>query len=225
MSIDPVLDELKAGVKQFQTQLYPNLRETYQRAASEPQQPHTLFITCADSRIDAESITDSQPGELFITRNIGNMVPAYGEMLGGVSAVIEYAVSALKVKHIVVCGHMDCGAMKALVNPQAVAEMPTVKSWLTNAAAALSIARSLACEGEEPGVFMDRLTEQNVLLQLHHLRTHPSVAGAMASGSLTLSGWIYNIGSGDIRIAENGGSTFSSLALQSTVASSRPFHS
>ena len=93
------LDRLKDGIRYFQTEVYPAKAGTYVKAASEPQQPHTLFITCADSRIDAETITNSGPGDIFVTRNIGNMVPAYGEMLGGVSAVIEYAVSALKVKH------------------------------------------------------------------------------------------------------------------------------
>ena len=92
------------------------------KAASEPQRPHALIITCADSRIDPESITQSQPGDIFVTRNVGNMVPAYGEMLGGVSAVIEYAVSALKVQHVVVCGHSDCGAMKGLLHPEGAGE-------------------------------------------------------------------------------------------------------
>jgi len=209
---DAVLNELKTGIVQFQTKVYPPMQETYQVAASTPQQPKTLFITCADSRIDAETITSSGPGDLFTTRNIGNMVPAYGEMLGGVSAVIEYAVSALKVKHVVVCGHTDCGAMKALMNPEAVATMPTVKSWLTNAAAALSVTRSVIEKEELPSDFMPRLTEQNVLLQLQHLKTHPSVAGAMARGELTISGWVYDIGTGGIRISEDGGLDFHAVA-------------
>ncbi len=208
MAKDEVLDELKAGVVEFQTKIYPDMRDRYQQAVKEPQRPHTLFVTCADSRIDAESITQSGPGELFITRNIGNMVPAYGEMLGGVSAVIEYAVSALKVKHVVICGHSDCGAMKALINPEALEGMPTVGSWLKNAAAALSVTESLVAKDEHPGDFLHRLTEQNVLLQLQHLQTHPSVAGAMARDELTISGWIYDIGEGGIRIAEDGTRTF-----------------
>ncbi|NYF79280.1 carbonic anhydrase [Granulicella arctica] len=206
MAIDPVLNELKAGILRFQTNVYPSLEETYKKAVLAPQQPKTLMITCADSRIDIESVTQSGPGELFITRNIGNMVPAYGEMLGGVSAVIEYAVTALKVQHVVVCGHSDCGAMKALMHPEAVTAMPTVKSWLTNAAAALS--GTLAAKDEQPSDFLRRLTEQNVLLQLQHLQTHPSVAGAMARNELTISGWVYDIGTGDIRISEDGNRAF-----------------
>ena len=110
--MENVLAELKAGIRKFKREIYPPQAKTYRKAASEPQKPDALFVTCADSRIDPELITQSGPGELFVTRNVGNLVPAYGEMMGGVSAVIEYAVSALKVQHVVICGHTDCGAMK-----------------------------------------------------------------------------------------------------------------
>ena len=121
----------------------------FAQAASEKQSPHTLFITCADSRIDPIAITSSSTGEIFVARNIGNMVPAYGEMLGGVSAVIEFAVSSLGVRHIVVCGHTHCGAMQGLLDPESVAKMPTVKSWLRNAHAALSVAETLHEQDDE----------------------------------------------------------------------------
>ena len=206
--MDTVLQELKAGIRRFRTKVYPENEATYRKAVSEPQRPHALFVTCADSRIDPELITQSRPGDLFVTRNVGNLVPAYGEMMGGVSAVIEYAVSALKVQHVVVCGHSDCGAMKGLLNPEALATMPTVKSWLKNAHAALSVAESLAEPDEKPSDLMRRLTEENVLLQMQHLRTHPSVAGAMAREELTISGWVYDIGKGEVRITEDGGRMF-----------------
>src|SRR3984885_2961155 len=121
--MDPVLAELKAGIRRFQTEVYAEHEDFYLKAASEAQTPHALIVTCADSRIDIETITQSIPGDVFVTRNIGNMVPAYGEMLGGVSAVIEYAVTALKVQHVVVCGHTDCGAMKGMLNPQSLEKM------------------------------------------------------------------------------------------------------
>jgi carbonic anhydrase len=206
--VDDVLEGLKAGLRRFRTDVYPENEATYLKAVSEPQTPLALFVACADSRIDPEKITQSTPGDLFVLRNIGNMVPAYGEMLGGVSAVVEYAVSALKVKHIVVCGHTDCGAMAALIDPQAMAGMPAVKNWMNNAAAALSVARSLAEADEKSSVLKRRLTEENVLLQLQHLRTHPSVAGAMAREQLTMSGWVYDIGKGEVRISEDGGRVF-----------------
>jgi carbonic anhydrase len=206
--VDDVLEGLKAGLRRFRTDVYPENEATYLKAVSEPQTPLALFVACADSRIDPEKITQSGPGDLFVLRNIGNMVPAYGEMLGGVSAVVEYAVSALKVKHIVVCGHTDCGAMAALIHPEAIAGMPAVKNWMNNAAAALSVAKSLAEADEKPSVLKRRLTEENVLLQLQHLRTHPSVAGAMAREDLTMSGWVYDIGKGEVRISEDGGRVF-----------------
>jgi len=158
--MEDVLGQLKAGIRRFQTEVYPEQAETYRKAASEPQRPRALIVACADSRIDVESITQSGPGDIFVTRNIGNLVPAYGEMLGGVSAVIEYAVSALKVKHIVVCGHTDCGAMKALMHPEAIENMATVKSWMKNAHAALSVANSLAEKDERPSDMMKRLTRR-----------------------------------------------------------------
>lgn len=184
------------GFLQFSSEVYQEHRELFDSLKNQ-QNPQVLFITCADSRIDPTLITRADPGELFICRNIGNIVPAYGEMLGGVSAVVEYAVSALKVTDILVCGHSDCGAMKALRDPESaqLASMPTVQSWLRNAHAALSVVRA-----RHPEADGDRLThllvEENVLLQLQHLRTHPPVAAGLAAGTLRLHGCVYNIGSG-----------------------------
>lgn len=207
-----VLEQLKAGIRRFQTTVYPEQAEMYRKAVSVPQEPHTLFIACADSRIEPETITQTKPGELFVLRNIGNLIPAYGEMMGGVSAVVEYAVSLLKIKHIVVCGHADCGAMKGLLAPDSVTAMPAVKNWLKNATTAMSVAEALGAENEAPGTLMRRVTEQNVLLQIQHLRTHPSVAAAMARGELTVSAWVYEIGTGEVRISNNGSNEFVPVA-------------
>ncbi|MGH9597406.1 MAG: carbonic anhydrase [Edaphobacter sp.] len=212
--MDSVLQELKAGIRRFRTETYAKNKETYLQAVREPQRPHALFVTCADSRIDPELLTQSGPGDLFVMRNIGNLVPAYGEMLGGVSAVVEYAVTALKVQHVVICGHSDCGAMAALMQPESLTEMSAVKNWMNNAAAAMSVAKSMAKENERPGDFVKRLTEENVLLQLQHLRTHPSVAGAMAREELTISGWVYDIGKGEVRISEDGGRAFHRVRIE-----------
>lgn len=201
MQNDPALERLKAGIRRFQQETYPKYSQLYRVAASTPQRPHTLIITCADSRIDVETITASMPGEIFAARNVGNLVPAYGETMGGVSAVIEYAIDALKVQHAVVCGHMDCGAMKALqANDKHLDALPSVKSWLLNASAARSTAMSIDTKNGEHGITLRTLTEQNVLLQLAHLQTHPAVRGAMARGELTISGWIYDIASGNVLI-------------------------
>ena len=213
--MDIVLEQLKDGVRRFRAEVFPEREAVFREAATSPQRPHTLFITCADSRIDPSEITGAGTGEVFVTRNIGNMVPAYGEMLGGVSAVIEFAVCALRVRHIAICGHSDCGAMKALLEPTAVTGMPTVTSWLKNAHAALSVARTVAERRGDPDALLPTLTEQNVLLQLQHLRTHPSVAGAIAMGDLTLSGWIYDIGTGQVGIVEGHAETFTPVEIDS----------
>jgi carbonic anhydrase len=139
-------------------------------------------------------------------------------MMGGVSAVIEYAVSALKVKHIAVCGHSDCGAMKALQHPEDLETMATVRRWMRNAEAALSVADSLSGKDEKPSERLKRLTEENVLLQVQHLRTHPSVAGAVAREELTLSGWVYDIGTGQVRISANGERGFHPVSAETAKA-------
>lgn len=189
---------LMDGVRHFQEKAYPERVELFQKLAT-GQDPHTLFIACADSRIVPELITQTQPGELFVCRNIGNVVPAYGEMLGGVSAVIEFACEALEVSDIVVCGHSDCGAMRAMLNPDSdsLKRMPTVRSWLRNSEAARSVVAATQPDlaGDE---LVQALVEQNVRTQLSHLRTHPSVAGRLATGKVKLHGWVYSIGAGTV---------------------------
>jgi len=210
---DPVLERLKDGIRRFRAEVYPARAEQFETAMREPQAPHALVITCADSRIHPDTLTQSHPGELFVTRNIGNMVPAYGDMLGGVSAVLEFAVSGLKVRHIVVCGHSDCGAMKALVEPASVAAMPTVQHWLHNAHAALSVAQAKRTPEQTDAEFLQSLAQRNILLQMQHVRTHPSVAGAMARGALTISGWYYDIAKGRVLVCENEDEPFTEVTL------------
>jgi carbonic anhydrase len=213
MSEKDALEILKAGARKFHDEVYAKNTGQYQRAASVPQAPHTLVIGCADSRVDVEAITSSGPGQIFVTRNVGNMVPPYSGTPGGVTAVIEYAVAALKVKHVVVCGHSDCGAMKALLEPSATDDLPTVRYWLHHGQAALMVAESLARKSEQPIETLKRLTEENVLMQLAHLKTHPSVAGAMARRELTVSGWVYDIGTGVVSIAEDGSREFEPVVI------------
>jgi carbonic anhydrase len=193
------LERLLAGVRKFRREVYPSQKEMYEQVMREPQHPHTLIVTCADSRIDPEMLTQSSPGEIFVTRNIGNLVPAYGQMPGGISAVIEYAVTALEVSQVVICGHQDCGAMKGLLQPDSVARMPLVKSWLVNAEAALSVVEARNAAGAHKDM-LNELIEENVLLQMNHLRTHPLVAGKVAMGTLAISGWVYDIASGSVRV-------------------------
>jgi carbonic anhydrase len=214
MSIDSKqktsLDRLLDGVRKFQNEVYPKKRKAYEKAARMPQEPHTLVVTCADSRIDPETIIQAGPGDIFVTRNVGNLVPSYGDVVGGVSAVIEYAVMSLGVSQILICGHTDCGAMKTLLHPEKLAKVPIVKKWLRHAEAALSVTEALH---ENLGEYdtLERLIEHNVVLQMNHLRTHPSVAGRLAQGNLAVYGWVYEIGTGHVRIYDEASRSFAHL--------------
>lgn len=185
-----------AGVVRFQNSVYPEKKELFERL-SEGQSPEALFITCSDSRIETAMLTQTEPGELFICRNAGNIVPPHTTHTGGMTASIEFAVAALKVPHIVICGHTECGAMKGAMNPEGLNSLPHVKEWLNFSRAAVEVVRELAPEADE-GERMRLLLEQNVVLQLQHLKTHPSVAARLAKGDLTLHGWVYDIKTGGV---------------------------
>jgi carbonic anhydrase len=200
MSEEKPIRKLLEGVRRFQDREFPHEHEKFEALAT-GQDPHTLFITCADSRIVPEMITQTGPGDLFVCRNIGNIVPAYGEMLGGVSAVVEYACLALNVTEIVVCGHSDCGAMKGLLSPESTAHMPTVTSWLRNANAARSVV-NVTQPGLQGPAAVQALVEQNVRTQLGNLRTHPAVAARLADRSIDMHGWVYDIGTGTISVMD-----------------------
>jgi carbonic anhydrase len=201
---DAALKHIVDGFLHFHHDVFPQQEELFKKLAT-AQSPRAMFITCADSRIVPELITQSSPGDLFVTRNVGNVVPPYGQMNGGVSTAIEYAVLALGVQHIIVCGHSDCGAMKAVLAPETLASMPTVKAWLRHSEVALKVVEeNCGCSGHDT---LSILTEENVIAQLNHLCTHPSVAARVASGQLFIHGWVYDIESSAIRAydAKSGG--------------------
>lgn len=156
------------------------------------QQPRVLFITCSDSRVSPAHITQCDPGELFVIRNAGNLVPPPNG--GGESGTLEYAMTQLPIEHVVVCGHSDCGAMKGLFNTELPQVLPQVGAWLRNAEptrAALQNAPAL-----------ERLPlaiEHNVRQQLANLEGHPSVAAKLKQNAVTVHGWVYDIGSGVVR--------------------------
>jgi carbonic anhydrase len=182
------VDRILRGLSQFQKDIYPKHRDLFQRLAL-GQRPQALFITCADSRIDPCLLTQTKPGELFICRVIGNIVPPYPDAIGGVSATIEYAVGVLGVPDVIVCGHTDCGVMKGVLNPEALASLPSVSAWLNYAQAA---------RAAEPGGDLLKLAQANVVQQIENLKTHPSVAARLADGDLGLHGWMYHIGEGAV---------------------------
>lgn len=187
------------GVSRFQKELSPEQRATFKQLAG-GQNPLALFITCSDSRIDPNRITQTEPGDLFIVRNAGNIVPPHGAANGGEEATIEYAVAALKVRDIVVCGHTHCGAMKALIgDPASLDAFPSVRSWLGHAEATRWIVRDRYAGRDSPAL-LTAAVEENVLVQLDNLRTHPSVAAALARGEINLHAWVYCIATAEVRV-------------------------
>src|SRR5262245_33421181 len=172
------MEQLVQGIHQFQTSYFGSQQELFERLTAN-QAPMALFITCSDSRISPGLLMQTKPGDLFILRNAGNMVPPYGASKGGEEATIEYAVRALDVKHIIVCGHSHCGAIRALLNPEEAAEMPAVATWLSHAEATRRIIKENYSHLDQASMYKAAI-EEHVLVQLENLRTHPSVAARLA---------------------------------------------
>jgi carbonic anhydrase len=192
--MNPYLD----GYKKFRRDVYAHETDRY-RSMAKSQKPETLFITCADSRVVPQVFTQTKEGELFQCRVVGNLVPAHGNSAGGVTSAIEYAVMVLKVKYIVVCGHSDCGAMRAFAHPEKLAELKAVRSWIEHAESAVTTAKEhySHLEGDE---FVVALTKENIISQMQHLRTHPCVASRLRGGTLEIQGWYYDIGEGTVEV-------------------------
>jgi len=183
------MQDITDGVARFQRDVFPAKKELFAHLATH-HTPSTLFIGCSDARVVPELITGTEPGELFVVRTAGNLVPAYTPEADGISASIEFAVAALNVQDVIVCGHSACGAMTALAEGHDLTGAPAVASWLRHADA--SLART-ATAGD-----VDALVRQNVLAQLANLATHPSVARALAEHRIALHGWVYDIPTGRI---------------------------
>ena len=201
------MPKFATGVIRFQNKVYPQKKELFEKL-SKGQAPEALFITCSDSRIETAMITQTDPGELFICRNAGNIVPPHMMHTGGMTASIEFAVSALKVPHIVICGHTECGAMKGALNPEGLDSLPHVKEWLSYAKAAVDVVNEIAPADADEETRMKLLLEQNVILQIQHLKTHPSVAARLAKGNLVLHGWVYDIKTGGVNAFDEGENKF-----------------
>ena len=184
------------GIAAFQRDVFPKRKELFSKLAN-GQEPEVLFITCADSRVDPNLITQTDPGELFICRNAGNIVPPHFRQAGGVTASIEFGVAALNIPHIVVCGHTDCGAMKGALAPEGLDALPHVADWLSHSHAACATVKAKLGTTEGPEA-LRTMTEENVRLQMKHLQTHPAVAARLATGSIQIHGWVYDIESGTV---------------------------
>ncbi|MEO1982249.1 MAG: carbonic anhydrase [Fuerstiella sp.] len=191
------MQKLVDGIHRFQRDSFSKDEKLFETLVA-GQNPLALFITCSDSRIDPNRLTQTRPGELFIQRTAGNIIPPYGSVHGGEAATIEYAVSALKVKDIVVCGHSHCGAMSGLVEPAKVDPMTAVKAYLEHAEATRRIVEENYTHLTDPEERLTLTVEENVLVQLESLRTHPCVAAAVGRGDLKLHGWVYEFETGDV---------------------------
>jgi carbonic anhydrase len=191
------MQDIINGIRTFQRDVYPQYRELFGKLAA-GQSPEALVITCSDSRVDPFLLTQAQPGQLFVLRNAGNLVPKYDGFVGGVTATIEFAVVGLRVPNVVVCGHSGCGAITGLLHPEMLENMPNVQDWLRHHAE--PVREILAQAGRLGGPDeLAQAVDANVLVQLENLRTHPSVAEALATGRIKLHGWVYDIVSGEVR--------------------------
>jgi len=203
------LQRLIEGHKRFLKEIFPERRSHYHLLA-DSQAPQWLFITCSDSRIVPDLILQTEPGDLFISRSIGNVVPVSMSDVDGVAATIEYAVEVLKVPHVIVCGHSDCGAMKAALDRKAVDNLPKAKRWLHHVEGAFTHRQPLKAEDGEHAELCS-LIRGNVVAQMTNLKAQPAVAKAMAHGSLTVHGWYYDILSGRIEEYDEGERRFRAL--------------
>ncbi|SFH80857.1 carbonic anhydrase [Planctomicrobium piriforme] len=191
------MQKLLTGIHQFQEHVFASQQKFFERLA-DGQHPLALFITCSDSRISPNLLTQTKPGELFILRVAGNIIPPYGAVHGGEAATIEYAVSVLKVKDIIICGHSQCGAMGAILDGADLDKLPAVKSYLQHAESTKRIVTENYPHITDPAAKLSLTIEENVLVQLENLRTHPSVAAATGRGEVKLHGWVYQLHTGKV---------------------------
>lgn len=192
------MQKLEAGIHHFQATYFARNRKLFEQLATKGQRPETLFITCCDSRVVPNLITTTAPGELFIVRNVGNIVPnATRGVMGGVAAAIQYAVEVLDVGNVIVCGHTDCGAIAAILHPERARHLKYVSRWLSEAARIPQLIKERYghLEGDAR---MIAAVEENVLVQLENLRSFDFVTERLDSGALKMSGWVFKISTGEI---------------------------
>ena len=191
------MEKLISGIHRFRTQYWSENKELFRRLAEHGQTPEALFITCCDSRVIPTVITHGAPGDLFIVKNMGNFVPPYSETVPdttGVAAAVEYAVEHLHVRDIIVCGHSDCGAMKALYKDRKVfRETPHIAEWLSHGDRTLAVVAD-NYPGKSKEERLEVTAEENVLLQMENLRTYPVVRKAASEGRLHVHAWFFEIG-------------------------------
>ena len=208
------MHRLISGMRKFRTNVFPSHRLQFEELAA-GQKPSTMFITCSDSRIVPELLTQTQPGELFVLRNAGNLVPPGTAAMSGEAATIEYAIQVLKVEDVIVCGHSHCGAIAGLLRPKSLEGLPAVEQWLGHA-------ESVYREIEEQRFLRDgdddlltTAVKANVVVQLGHLRSYPAVAEAEARGDVRLHGCFYRFETGEVTVFDDAQKRFGPLGAGS----------
>jgi carbonic anhydrase len=204
------MQKLIEGHKRFLAEVFPAKKSQF-HLLSDGQAPAWLFITCADSRVVPDLILGTEPGDLFIARGIGNVVPITSQDVDGMTATIEYSVEVLKVRHAIVCGHSDCGALKAALDRKSLVNLPKARRWLDHVQAAFAYRQPLnPADGE--GAELASLIRGNVVAQLMNLHAQPSVVRAEKEGRLTVHGWYYDILTGRIEEYDEKLKKFAALA-------------
>ena len=189
------MTRIMQGALEFQKHGHAEKKELFEKLG-EGQHPLALFITCSDSRISPDLLSQTEPGELFMLRNAGNIVPPFGSG-GGEEATIEYAVKNLRVRDVILCGHAKCGAVHGLLNPSGLGSLPSVARWVEHAKPVLD---QLDQAPPDADARLMWAVEQNVLAQMENLRTHPSVQAALEARTLRMSGWVYHFEQGLVTV-------------------------
>jgi carbonic anhydrase len=218
------MDKILSGVERFRRHEYPKNRELFEHLARKQQKPVALFITCADSRVNPNLITQTDPGDLFLIRNAGNIIPPHGSPIGGEAATVEYSIEVLGIRNIILCGHSQCGAMKAMLEDPHLNDLPAAKAWFQHAEATKRIVRAKYAD-LSPEERLVAATEENVLVQMNNLSTHPSVAAPLSAGELRIYGWYYDIGTGRVLQFDQQQGQFLELGGQALAAAPLPIRS
>lgn len=195
------MEKLIEGVHKFRNDEFGNYRKLFRKLSQEGQNPHTLFITCSDSRVLAELITQSKPGDLFVVKNVGNIVPPTNVTgsTNSTAAAIEFAVESLLVSDIVVCGHSQCGAMEALLRGLPDQDnLPNLRDWLAVAAPVRQVLQTQYAHLRSHSEQVTAAGEENVLFALENLHSYPCVEKRLNDGSLRLHGWFFKIASAEL---------------------------
>lgn len=197
-----MVTKLLEGHGRFRSEYFEHERELFQTLAAGAQKPVALMIACCDSRVVPNLVLNAGPGELFVVRNISNIVPPFGRQLANrsVGAAIEYAIHFLRVPHVIVCGHTQCGGLQALAEgpSKLEAETPTLATWLQDV---LVVRERISSrwEGASPEAIVRQLVFENVVVQLENLLTYPVIQRALDENRVEIHGWVYDLATATLR--------------------------